>query len=524
MLFLISVKGAVSPTEFTTPPEMKKPSNIQILDTSLDPTKEEERRKQTKVALDEYKERFGGLNYKSAYENMFGLLWYTQLPCYDVRGLTSEVKDELSFIKRCYWKEKKINCNAIFQMQPTDRGMCCSFNMKKAEDIFRKSKYTEAVAARQAHDRRNGFESGEKPNWFVRKNEPIAKAGREHGLSLVFDVHSDRVAKASVTDSFRGVPVLIGAKDDFPKLGLTGIRARPGHETSVIVNPLQVHALPEIRRHTPKKRQCFFNDEKQLQTHRNYSQKACIFECEIEFTAKCLTSCRDLDKTCDCSNENSINGINLKINDSCAPWYYPINEGEMDEFCDPWATQKFRKILKEQIPRNQCKHCLEDCTRTVYETSVAYAELQTCDSSTLGSFLCGMDNDEIVPAPWISDVQNEFLSASQGIPWYLDANSSKARFSNIRSKYPEGNVEDGEIFVAKLRKNPTYDAFEKDIGVVHVFFDKDTAPKFEKASRLTDSGFIVQIASSLSFFMGISVLSLLEIIYWFIIRRLERIF
>ena len=167
-------KGAESPTAFTKTPETNKPSNIQVLDNVLDPTKEEERRKQTKTALNEYMERFGRLEYNSVYEKMFNLLWYSQLPCNDVRGLTSDIKDELSFIKRCYWKEKKISCNAIFQMQPTDRGMCCSFNMKKAEDIFQRSKYTDAVAARQAHDLQNGFETGEKPSWFAENNEPVA--------------------------------------------------------------------------------------------------------------------------------------------------------------------------------------------------------------------------------------------------------------------------------------------------------------------------------------------------------------
>ena len=47
------------------------------------------------------------------------------------------------------WKGKEISCPAIFEMQPTDRGMCCSFNMEKAENIFQKSKYSELISQAQ---------------------------------------------------------------------------------------------------------------------------------------------------------------------------------------------------------------------------------------------------------------------------------------------------------------------------------------------------------------------------------------
>ena len=69
-----------------------KPVNIQRLETSLDPSKEEERKRQVKQAMREYHEKFGGLEFEKIYQPMFDLLWYTQLPCSDVRGWTSDVK------------------------------------------------------------------------------------------------------------------------------------------------------------------------------------------------------------------------------------------------------------------------------------------------------------------------------------------------------------------------------------------------------------------------------------------------
>ena len=69
-----------------------------------------------------------------------------------VRNITSEYKDEMSLIKRCYWKGTQINCASIFFTRPTDRGMCCTFNMEKAEEIFQASKYATMVSRMQRKD------------------------------------------------------------------------------------------------------------------------------------------------------------------------------------------------------------------------------------------------------------------------------------------------------------------------------------------------------------------------------------
>ena len=54
--------------------------------------------------------------------------------------VTSRSMDEKSMIKRCYWKGTAINCALIFRTFPSDQGMCCTFNMDAAEDMFKKSR------------------------------------------------------------------------------------------------------------------------------------------------------------------------------------------------------------------------------------------------------------------------------------------------------------------------------------------------------------------------------------------------
>ena len=55
------------------------------------------------------------------YEDLFEIMWYSQLPCFDVAGITSSsVADEAAMVKRCYWKGQRVNCAAIFKLVPQE--------------------------------------------------------------------------------------------------------------------------------------------------------------------------------------------------------------------------------------------------------------------------------------------------------------------------------------------------------------------------------------------------------------------
>ena len=106
---------------------------------------------------EKYDKNFGGMDLVASYENLFELLWYSQLPCFDIKNITSNSPGEASIIKKCYWKGKKMHCPSIFKTLPTDRGMCCVFNMNKAEEIFQKSQYAKLIQASQDMDLENRY-------------------------------------------------------------------------------------------------------------------------------------------------------------------------------------------------------------------------------------------------------------------------------------------------------------------------------------------------------------------------------
>ena len=56
-------------------------------------------------------------------------------------------------LKACVWKGIKVPCSAIFKTMPTDRGMCCTFNLEAANILFRKGEFLRNVEKMQKRDK-----------------------------------------------------------------------------------------------------------------------------------------------------------------------------------------------------------------------------------------------------------------------------------------------------------------------------------------------------------------------------------
>ena len=117
------------------------PTGIKTLNLMLDPAKTSERNETVEAEKKDWNKKFGNLNFTQAYEKLFELLWYSRLPCFDVKNVTSKERDEMSVIKRCYWRSQLVDCASIFVTRSSDRGMCCAFNVGNANDIYKSTKY-----------------------------------------------------------------------------------------------------------------------------------------------------------------------------------------------------------------------------------------------------------------------------------------------------------------------------------------------------------------------------------------------
>ena len=470
--------------------------NIQKLNLVLDPSKAKEREKKIAEAKKRYHQNFGFLDMEKAYHNLFEILWYSQLPCFDVKNITSENRDDMSLVKRCYWKNQRVSCSSIFFARPTDRGMCCTFNMEKAENIFRKSKYTSALSEMQNHDRKYGFEDEALPEWFRKDNEPQTQPGQNKGLRLVLDAHTDRISPGTVFDNFRGFVTVVDGGDKYPLTATNSFLIRPGRENYVALSASGIEADEDIKSIDPEKRECYFPDENPLQMHNRYSRSSCVLECSMNYARKMIK----------------------KSNDTfgCAPWFYPATDDQYTNICNPWETKEFQRYMTN-VPGKECVTCLPDCTDTQYNARVSAAPFRGCDHTNLGtSHLCDLQDTEMNPPMWTQMIQEEFKGQNIEVPDYAKPN--KAKLSNIRNSM----VNPAKIKELTLRQhflaNPTYDAFEKDIAIVNFYFDKPSVVEFKRSLRMTTTDFISQMGGLLGLGLGFSFVSAVEIIYWMTIR------
>ena len=488
----------------------------------MDPGKTEEREKQEKLAFDTFDTLFGSLDMEKSYGKLFELLWYGQLPCFNVPSITSDEKDEL-FLKRCYWKNNEMDCNKIFQKRPTDIGMCCSFNIEKAENLLSQSKYTDSVSELQSKEAGRDISSNEIQDNVRNEKRHRPEAGRNKGLTVIVDRHSDILSPGTVFDSFRGFVTIIDDKDKYPMGSLSSLISRPGYESNIEVNAIQLEAKPEIQKYKPDRRHCYFPDEYKLEMHKKYSQSSCRMECKLKFATSCVRTCMGYGETCNCANI-SLEATDPNANQPmpCVPWFYPSDDEQSGKMCNPWIATKFKEILDTQIPKDTCEQCLPDCTTTIYSTSMSYAKLPKCDHTNIGvNLLCDLFDSALNPAPWTTSAQGEFIKAKEDIPWYLETNKGQMlesgrivqKFSERRYKVIDPIVKKNLLLTSQL-DNPTYDAYEEDIGIVNVFFNNDRVEKYVKKNRMSNFDFLSQVGGSLGLAMGISIISIIEMVYW----------
>ena len=157
--FILNPEEEVSEASVVCRVSPNFPIGIQTLNLMLDPSKANERKEKVGAAKNKFNDDFGQLDISKSYEKLFELLWYARLPCFDVKDVTSQQRDEMSVIKRCYWRGQMVDCSSIFVTRTTDRGMCCSFNQVDADRIYKNTKYRQTLQARQGIDKQLSFQN-----------------------------------------------------------------------------------------------------------------------------------------------------------------------------------------------------------------------------------------------------------------------------------------------------------------------------------------------------------------------------
>jgi len=78
-----------------------------------------------------------------------------------------EIQPSFEKYQFCFWSGRLIPCAAIFSPIPTDRGMCCAFNMKSFDEIFVGEKFVNLAKELQEDDKNSAFMDATLPDWYL---------------------------------------------------------------------------------------------------------------------------------------------------------------------------------------------------------------------------------------------------------------------------------------------------------------------------------------------------------------------
>jgi len=238
------------------------------------------------VSLSKKKTAFSGmmarLDGTRAFESIFSTVWYATMPCFDVANITAERDGEKAVMKYCEWKGMPVSCAAIFSSYPTDQGMCCSFNMKAADDIYHAGPYSKTITKLQNADAAGAFADTNPPDWYSANAEPTSVPGRNKGLFLILDAHTDQFITTSQKNDFDGFVGMIHPRGSFPMTSFEGFEIKPGHLNSISVTGTMVEADDSMKDMDVNDRRCLFSHETSgLHILKEYSYSNCMFECSL---------------------------------------------------------------------------------------------------------------------------------------------------------------------------------------------------------------------------------------------------
>ncbi len=154
-----------------------------------------------------------------------------------------------------------------------------------------------------------------------------------------------------------------------------------------------------------------------------------------------------------------------------------------------------------------CKDCLADCSHTIYQSSLTAQPFKKCTEKNFGlSLFCNIYFLQLLkPQMWADEVLQQYPNDITRPIFLSDVVSSTRTLTS--------SVSMQKIFT---KINRTYDAYDEDIAVLNVYFDKPTLIQFETRASQTWTNFLSNVGGILGLCIGLSIVSIAEILWLFI--------
>ena len=447
-----------------------KGPSVEQIDILYDPVYQEDQHYNTVNRTNQIVDSIERLDIRNSYSTIMSSLWNTGLPCTD--SGTSEGKEtNKSILKYCAWKGKQVPCADIFSTYPTDQGMCCTFNMRIADDLFTGQTYPQLIKTLQNKEKPSGLHLPIE----IQNTEP----GKNKGLFVVLDLHSDILSTSSIDDDKQGFIGLITQGGNFPQVNVGGFDIKPGHKNVVGLTGTMISADIALRSMDPNSRNCSFPWENNfLNIFKNYTQSNCYFECNFEYAKK-------------------------KLEQQCSPWYFPSPD-ILPTICGPWQAAQLVEEMSN-VPIIQCNHCLPDCDSTTFKARISAAPLRKCQLNSFRSnTFCNQNDDIVFSSEFISNMPGyDFRKRFSTQPYFYTKSfaSSQRKIGSALSK--------GDVFDIT---NVPYNAFDNDIASVQIFFDSAYATQILRSPKMSWIDYFSNVGGIFGLVLGMGIISLLEVV------------
>ena len=158
---------------------------------------------------------------------------------------------------------------------------------------------------------------------------------------------------------------------------------------------------------------------------------------------------------------------------------------------------------------DQCSYCLPDCQRVIFSQSVSAQPFRRCDERNVEmTKFCSVLNKNVVkPEIWGRQMIDYYINTTGKVPEFLSNVTSSKR--TIKKSYLLNY-----LFKGISRE---YDAYEKDIAVLNVFFDTTTVMTFNSESQQTWIDYFSSVGGALGLCIGLSVITVVEL-FWLCCR------
>ncbi|EFA07961.1 Pickpocket protein 28-like Protein [Tribolium castaneum] len=255
----------------------------------------------------------------------------------------------------CIFDNKFTECDRIFTPIFIDEGICYSFNIQGAHEIFRDHVYNFKDYYKVSNNSEKYFdpEFGYRPSAGVHTYPRRAlRSGADSAFGIFFN-YDTADTDFNCKNFLQGFRVLIHNSSNVPRVSEHYFRIPFDKVVVAAMEPVLVVTSQNVRGFRPEKRKCFMRNERFLKHFLYYSQPNCMLECLTNYTlAKC----------------------------GCVQFYMPRDNstlicGPNSEQCTENAESEMQiKDLEYRISGRSLCDCKPTCTNMKYNVETSHSD------------------------------------------------------------------------------------------------------------------------------------------------------